>query len=295
MNSRSSWTSCSRTPASDEPPFPQERTDLDCDDFADADAAQVLLDADDSYEDALDPDGDGVACNEDDEEGDEPAALDHAAYIDAVWDEVDRIGDSINHFVDVVNDAENATTDAERAEARDVIIETSAMWVAYPETAPVFDPPAEYQHIDELYQVWVASVGESGEVWEVFWEIPDEAAALDEFNEVIVATQEYEYELLTLLAAAEADLPAGDDANAPEDEDATGDDDGERDGEDAARDAVYLDDIETAYLDLADLVAETGDLWDKFLTQERGTSGEAEEPFEESYLAAQAEIADHAA
>ncbi|MEJ7838887.1 MAG: hypothetical protein WKF81_08725 [Thermomicrobiales bacterium] len=36
--------------------------DLDCDDFTNQDAAQIVLDADDSYADALDEDGDGEAC-----------------------------------------------------------------------------------------------------------------------------------------------------------------------------------------------------------------------------------------
>ncbi len=40
--------------------------DITCDDFTGPAAAQALLDADDSFEDALDPDGDGDACTEDD-------------------------------------------------------------------------------------------------------------------------------------------------------------------------------------------------------------------------------------
>lgn len=40
--------------------------EITCDDFNDPEAAQALLDADDSFEDALDPDGDGDACTEDD-------------------------------------------------------------------------------------------------------------------------------------------------------------------------------------------------------------------------------------
>ncbi len=40
--------------------------EISCADFNSADAAQALLDADDGFEDALDPDGDGDACTEDD-------------------------------------------------------------------------------------------------------------------------------------------------------------------------------------------------------------------------------------
>lgn len=48
--------------------------EITCDDFNNRDAAQALLDADDSFEDALDPDGDGDACTEED-----LAALEEAA------------------------------------------------------------------------------------------------------------------------------------------------------------------------------------------------------------------------
>lgn len=40
--------------------------EISCEDFNTPEAAQALLDADDSFEDVLDPDGDGDACTEDD-------------------------------------------------------------------------------------------------------------------------------------------------------------------------------------------------------------------------------------
>jgi hypothetical protein len=61
--------------------------EITCDDFNDPEAAQALLDADNSFEDALDPDGDGDACTEDD-----LAALEEAAN-DPTIDELDgRLG-----------------------------------------------------------------------------------------------------------------------------------------------------------------------------------------------------------
>ena len=228
------------------------RAGVDCDDFGSPGAAQVLLDADDSYENALDADGDGVACNGDDDQAGDPATLDHAArgaaYIDAIWNEVDRIADSIDHFTESVNDPDGAHTDDEVEEVHTIITETSAMWLAYPETAPSFDPPAEYAPIDELYQTWVASVGESGEAWEVFWNIPSgdpgEEAALDDFNEAIGITQDYEHELMRLLSEAEADLPLEDDATRSDDEEAAREDDDEPTDEDepAASDSAAVAD-----------------------------------------------------
>lgn len=49
------------------------QADITCDDFVRQEAAQALLDADDAYAEALDPDGDGVACREEveEDEGDE--------------------------------------------------------------------------------------------------------------------------------------------------------------------------------------------------------------------------------
>src|SRR5918992_2529819 len=61
------------------PAFAQ--AEITCEDFVRQEAAQALLDADESYADALDPDGDGVACNE---EGDSEAqGQDEAAAEDA--------------------------------------------------------------------------------------------------------------------------------------------------------------------------------------------------------------------
>src|SRR5215207_6403317 len=62
--------------------------EITCDDFNDPEAAQALLDADDSFEDALDPDGDGDACTEDD-----LAALEEAEEEDPTIEElVGRLG-----------------------------------------------------------------------------------------------------------------------------------------------------------------------------------------------------------
>lgn len=47
----------------------QEDTDLDCDDFDNLDAAQDELDQDLSDPNDLDPDGDGIACEEDELNG----------------------------------------------------------------------------------------------------------------------------------------------------------------------------------------------------------------------------------
>ncbi len=77
--------------------------EITCDDFNDSVAAQALLDADDRFEDALDPDGDGDACTEDD-----LAALEEAEDADPTIGELDgRLGSERAGIEDEYGDQTN--------------------------------------------------------------------------------------------------------------------------------------------------------------------------------------------
>ena len=77
--------------------------EITCDDFNDSEAAQALLDADDRFEGALDPDGDGDACTEDD-----LAALEEAEDADPTIEELDgRLGSERAGIEDEYGDQTN--------------------------------------------------------------------------------------------------------------------------------------------------------------------------------------------
>ncbi len=81
--------------------------EITCDDFSDPEAAQALLDADDSYEDVLDPDGDGEACTEDD-----LAALEEAEERPTYEELVGRLGgeraDIEDEYGEQINDEDES-------------------------------------------------------------------------------------------------------------------------------------------------------------------------------------------
>ena len=119
---------------------------VSCDDFANPDAAQYLLDIDDSYAEDLDPDGDGIACNESDEDaGDEPGGdLDADEYLAAVDEHFNALLDSFQDFIEIT---EGDVNEDDR-EALYAIYET---WAAAADVAAGIEPPAGYQDIHEAY------------------------------------------------------------------------------------------------------------------------------------------------
>ncbi len=82
--------------------------EISCADFTNPDAAQALLEADDSFAEALDPDGDGDACTEDDlaaleAQADDPTAIDELTT---------RFGSSRADFEDEYGDPTSDEDDA---------------------------------------------------------------------------------------------------------------------------------------------------------------------------------------
>jgi hypothetical protein len=190
-------------------------TAIACDDFANPDAAQHLLDLDDSYADALDPDGDGTACNEDD---DAVEPLSDEDYIYAVWDEVDLQVDSVLEFVDVIEpmgDEGLSQSEVQQIfEDADAIAQT---WTDYPQRAPEFDAPRGYEEVDALYHTWIGTLGDLSLAWQAVVDDKErgqvEDQTIEDFETAIHAFGTTSDDLIGMLAAAEEDLlgstPAG--------------------------------------------------------------------------------------
>ena len=97
--------------------------DLTCDDFTSERAAQAVLDADPDMEETLDPDGDGIACNHEEDASDDAAADEED---DAAADEEDDSsaddsgsGDADAYLEDVATTASSWST-ASRNSSRSI-------------------------------------------------------------------------------------------------------------------------------------------------------------------------------
>lgn len=317
--------------------------DLTCDDFNSERAAQAVLDADPSLEDALDPDGNGVACDhedatdeEDDGSSDDGTSSDDGeAYLADIQDELDTLADQFDRFLEIDSTIADAT-DAEAQEMVDEINDLAAEWVEYPDVAAEFEAPAGFEDVEDAYLDLADTVGETGGAWEEYWAIPadedeEEEIAFEAFNESFISAQEQLVDVQDLVdefggsspsddatddesdASDDTDDPAGDDEylDAIQDELDALVDDSDRVVEilelaevgdatsaeveeindifaswveypDVAADLVAprgFEDVEDAYLDLADSVGETGEFWEEYWALESG------DPDEEDALA----------
>lgn len=334
--------------------------DLTCDDFNSARAAQNALDNDPDLEESLDPDGNGEACDHDEtaaddedapaDDEDEPASGgDEEAYLDDIQSEIDDLSDSFDRFLEIDGSLGDATDD-EIQDLVDELNDIAALWVEYPEVAADFEAPAGLEDVEDAYLDLADTVGEAGENWETYWDIPaedddEEEIALAAFNESFISAQDQVVEVQDLIdefggggsstgddtdePTEEADDPdnGGGDADAEQyladvqDEldlltddvdraqeilDSDSADDADEINEifatwseysDIAADLVApagLEDVEDAYLDLADTVTETGENWDAWWNSKQGTTEEEEAfaAFEDSFASVQDQIAD---
>src|SRR5680860_1215802 len=108
--------------------------DLTCDDFNSQRAAQAILESDPLLEESLDPDGNGIACDHDDEEvvtddddaitdddddvvtdddDDGPVSNDGAIFLEEIQGEVDTVVTSFDRYIEIISTLNDAT-DAER-------------------------------------------------------------------------------------------------------------------------------------------------------------------------------------
>jgi len=191
-----------------------------CDDFTTEAEAQDALDDDPDLADALDEDGNGVACDEtsngvslddirlpdetDDatEEGTEEATAedevtpeddtpsvdaDGEEYLATVQDEVDGLSDSIEAFNSLIESVQEAP-EADRADIVDEFNAIAEDWSVYPaDVAAEITAPDGFEDIDDAYQDLAAEVGEMGDNWLEFWsaerDSTEEQDAQDAFSE----------------------------------------------------------------------------------------------------------------
>ena len=315
---------------------------FNCEDLT-ATQAQALLDADPDLEDSLDPDGDGEACNHEEDttgtdddataESDDDTAASDDDYVAAVQDELDYLGGTFDRFLELSDEAGATSDEDELADIVDEVNSIAADWVEYPDVAADLVAPSEFADVEDSYLDLADLVGESGELWEVYWALPsgdpDEDAALDDFNDAFVGAQDQLDAVQTLvddaggstgtttedpteepvnggdadeyLAAVQDEIDTfSDDAadlatileTQADDPSAVTEDDIAFFNEtmtawstypdDVAADLVApegLEDVEDAYLDLADSAAETSLLWDDYLSTD-ANSPEEEDAFD---------------
>ncbi len=183
---------------------------IGCDEFANPAAAQYLLDLDASYASDLDPDGDGIACNEDG--AGEP--LSDEDYVYAVWDEVDLLVDSVLEFVEVIRPmSDDGLSDSEQLQIFEEASAIAETWVDYPQRAPRFDAPRGFEEIDALYHTWVETVGGLSLAWQAVvddgetGEIEDDT--IEAFDTAIHAFGTTSDDLIAMLSAAEGEFIGG--------------------------------------------------------------------------------------
>ncbi len=142
--------------------------DLTCDDFTSERAAQAVLDADPDMEDSLDPDGDGIACNheedasdgtaaddeedaaadeEDDTAADDSGSEDTDAYLSDVADTAASWSESLDDLLDI----DPIRADVTDAEADDIIAILD-VFLAAPDTAADFDAPEGLEDVQDTFE-----------------------------------------------------------------------------------------------------------------------------------------------
>jgi len=283
-----------------------------CEDFGSPEIAQAVLEVDPSLEEFLHPDGNGIACDHEDDPAEDPtddptddSPGDGDDYLADVQDEVESVVESFERYAEI-----NATVgDAPAADQAEMIAEVediAAGWSGYPDVAAEFDAPEGLEDVEDAYLDFADAVGEAGDLWLTWWDIPqgdpDEDAAFDDFSDAYDAAYDEADNVTALIDDVGGSSDPTDDPSGDVDPYVV-DIQGELDlltgqvarfleidglGADASRDEIYelngiaagwedypdvasefvapdgYEEIEDAYLDLADTFGEAGELWDEF-------------------------------
>jgi hypothetical protein len=253
--------------------------DLTCDDFNSERAAQAVLDADPDMEETLDPDGDGVACNHEEDASDDAAAdeEDDAAADeedDAAADESDDStgdsgsGDADAYLEDVATTASSWSDSLEelleidplRADVTDdevdSINEILTVFADAPSTAADFEAPEGLEDVQSAFEDLADGYAEYSDAV-VAWSQTDPGS--DEETEATAAAEEAVDEIDSLndsllTAIEDAGGSAGDGSDATDD--GADDESDSTDGGSAEGDE-YLADTQ----ELVDEWADSYDTW----------------------------------
>lgn len=157
-----------------------------CGDFASQDAAQVVLDTVPDFEDDLDPDRNGIAC--DHEAPDGPSEADQE-YLDEIGNTLDVLDEQLNRFMEIYDLGADATDDDVRE------INTIAdQWAEFPQDMGRREAPAAFEDFHDDVIDLADTFGETGTLWQEYWLIPSgddgEEDALDAFMAAFERTQD---------------------------------------------------------------------------------------------------------
>jgi hypothetical protein len=76
----------------------------------------------------------------------------------------------------------------------DEILEIADFWAEYPNVAAEFEAPEDFENLENAYLDFADAVGETGELWLAWWDIPsgdaDEDAAYDAFEDAFADAQD---------------------------------------------------------------------------------------------------------
>ena len=259
--------------------------DLTCDDFTSERAAQAVLDADPDMEETLDPDGDGIACNHEEDASDDGAADDEEdaaadeeateaadeedatddsgsgdadAYLEDVADTASAWSDSLEEILDI---------DPLRADVTDDEVETiNDILTAFadaPSTAADFEAPEGLEDVQSAFEDLADGYAEYSDAV-VAWSQTDPGS--DEETEAAAAAEEAIDEidslndsLLTAIEDAGGSADGGSDATDDGSDSADDGSDDESDSTDggSAEGDEYLADTQ----ELVDEWADSYDTW----------------------------------
>ena len=254
--------------------------DLTCDDFTSERAAQAVLDADPDMAETLDPDGDGIACNHEEDASDDGAADAADDEADATDDEADAAddeadaaddgtggGDADAYLGDVADQA------AEWSDSLDELLDIDPLqldlpqedvdainaiitdFLEAPDVAAEFEVPEGLEDVQTAFEDLAdgyADIADTLIEWsETEIDSPEEADAEDAYADALDAVADLNDDLTTAIEDAGGSTADGSDdtADATDDEeDATDDaaDDGSDDGTGGDAESYLADITEVA-------------------------------------------------
>lgn len=196
-----------------------------CADFLTQEGAQYALDItrDEDVAEALDPDGDGIACDDlpsrgdggDGEAGsagdlpqprdprggrDEPSEPDDGgltdedlAYLEAMYEQFDALSVSMTRLNQVLDDVNSGALGVEegRAQLQDIF----ALWEQAPRDAETLDPPPTSAETHELFLEFVGLLAQAADDLGVWLSDGDDVrldAGIDAFNQAVMVQEELE-------------------------------------------------------------------------------------------------------
>lgn len=186
-----------------------------CDDFTSQRAAQAVLEADPDTASELDPDGDEIACNHEEEPASEDSSEDEESTGDSAVDIVTLVTERVEEIeasFDAYDDLASQYTEARRSQRDEIAAEMEPIataWTGYAEELPDLEFPPEAEDLEEAYGEFTALVAAAGEAWlELDADDLEGDRGFDEFEEAYAAAKDGLEPVQSALESTGEDTPA---------------------------------------------------------------------------------------